>query len=500
MPDLVQISRQTEAGPFELLLDNGTRLGVQEVVRRVPGQRLVGRGEWQGQVVFAKIFIGPRAAYHVFRDAAGVERLQQAGIRTPALLCASRAQTSSGLVQLLIFTAIRDAANAEQAYLAAPAAERLQLAQRLVTELARHHHAGLLQTDLYLKNFLVAGTVIYTLDGDGIRALPKFFSYRAATTNLARLLSKFDVLEVQHWLPSLLEHYATARRWQAPTALRSMQIRIRRLRQLAVRRYAESKVFRECTDIAVLRSWSYFLARTRRWTDATLTQELLAAPDALVGGQQRLKSGNTCTVSLAEISGRSIVVKRYNIKSFQHACQRCWRPSRAAVSWANAQRLLMYGIATARPLALLEKRWGPLRGRAYFLAEYIEAPTVAELMRNQRISPERKRSVMRMLATLMYKLSLLQIVHGDLKASNILVAADRIALIDLDSMREYGCRIGFARGHVRDLRRLLRNWDEQLEVRQWLVEALQKIYGDHVLLVRALHMSPITEVSESFKA
>jgi tRNA A-37 threonylcarbamoyl transferase component Bud32 len=85
----------------------------------------------------------------------------------------------------------------------------------------------------------------------------------------------------------------------------------------------------------------------------------------------------------------------------------------------------------------------------------------------------------------MYKLMLLRIAHGDLKASNILIDAGQPLLIDLDSLREFRCKRRFEAAHVRDLKRLLKNWQDKPQVRQWLVDALQEVYGAHPLLARA---------------
>ncbi|MDP2248463.1 MAG: lipopolysaccharide kinase InaA family protein, partial [Nitrosomonadales bacterium] len=357
----------------------------------------------------------------------------------------------------------------------------------------RHHHAGLMQTDLYLKNFLVEGDRMFTLDGDAIKPLPRFFTNRAALGNLAVLLSKFDVLGIQQWLDTLLVAYAEARGWQKPIDTKRMQALIMRHRHRAVDGYANKKVFRQCTDVTVSRSWGHFLAISQNSYSKELEQILLNAPDALIDGPgcQRLKSGKTCTVSMTEINDRKMVVKRYNIKSFWHGLGRLWRPSRAAASWANAHRLLMYGIATAAPVALLETRFGPLRGKAFFLAEYVQAPNIADLMQDVLLDQDQKRSAVQALAALMYKLSLLQIVHGDLKASNIHIDGSQPVLIDLDSLYQCGCKARFEAGHVRDLKRLLRNWQDQPEVRQWLIAALQKVYGNHPLLAKALKLSAI---------
>lgn len=495
MADLKLFSQQSADACFDLPLDNGSKLSNLRVVRRVPNKRLVCAGDWNGQPVYAKIFIGSQAQRYAARDGAGVNRLEMANIQTPALLYSGDLD-SGQLVDntevissaVLIYAAIVDGINAEEAWARSVSHEKLELAKKLVTEVARHHQAGLMQTDLYLKNFLVAGDKIFTLDGDAIKPLPKLFTKQAALGNLAILLSKFDVVEVQQWLELLLQVYVKARGWNQPINTKRIRALIMRQRHHAVNAYAEKKVFRQCTDVTVSRSWSHFLAMSQVGHSEELEHVLLKLPDSLIDGpnQQKLKSGNTCTVTLSEINGRKVVVKRYNIKSFWHLIGRFWRPSRAANSWSNAHRLLMHSIATAKPVALLEQRFGPLRGKAYFIADYIEAPNLADFMQEALHSGAQKQTVLLAVAELMHKLLLLQIVHGDMKASNIHIEDSRPILIDLDSLQQYKCKARFAAGHVRDLKRLIRNWENQLEVKQWLIAALKKVYGDHSLLAKAL--------------
>ncbi len=490
MVDLFRLTREAADAPFDLSLAEIGPLHELHVVRAVPGKRLVCRGVWSGRSVYAKIFIGPQAQRYAARDAEGVGRLIGAGIATPALLHSTEIgiQNSAVTGRVLIYAAIDDAVNAEQAWQQCTGEQRLDLALKLVAEVAAHHHAGLMQTDLYLKNFLVQGEKLYTLDGDAIKPLPRFFAKRTALGNLALLLSKFDVFEIQAWLPNLLQAYAAGRGWRNCPDEQQMQSRIVHYRRRAVRSYAEKKVLRQCTDVMVSRSWRHFLAISRQNLSVQLQQILLTTPDALIEdiSRQRLKSGNTCTVALAEINGRKLVVKRYNIKSFWHWLGRLWRPSRAADSWINAHRLLMYGIATPAPVALLEQRFGPLRGRAYFIADYIAAPDVTQWLQSASVTDAQKKPALEALAGLMYKLMLLQIAHGDLKASNIHIDDNRPVLIDLDSLREFRCKAWFEANHVRDLRRLLKNWRDQPDVQQLLIEALQQAYGDHPLLAKAL--------------
>jgi tRNA A-37 threonylcarbamoyl transferase component Bud32 len=339
---------------------------------------------------------------------------------------------------------------------------------------------------MYLKNFLFdTDRTIYTLDGDGIRPVSRLFARSQALQNLAVLLSKFDVMDETAWLPQLLESYSKERNRDSGINLQHMRKHIATHRRRVVHGYADSKVFRQCSDVQVEKSWKSFTAISRQYVDAAL-KNALADPDQLLNDKtsKRLKSGNTCTVGLVKAGGRKIVVKRYNIKNTWHALGRMFRPSRAAVSWSNAHRLQMYGIATASPLLVKEERFGPLRFRAWLLAEYIDAPDVADWMDENSDAAKQKLAAAN-LAKLLYKMRLLQIAHGDLKASNIHVVDAHPVLIDLDSMHEYSCRKIFEYRHIRDLRRFLRNWQAKTEIHALMVNALKMVYGDDPILARA---------------
>lgn len=485
MAALLQFDRPQLAS-FSLALSDTHDFECIEIVRCVPGKRLVCRGSWNGQPVYAKLFIGQGASRYAKRDRDGVRALATANILTPPLLHAGGIDQHSG--EILIFGEVAQSIDAEQALDGLQSAhERLRLAQSLIREGARHHNAGLIQHDLYLKNFLFdSSRVIYTLDGDGIRPLSALFPKKQALHNLAALLSKFDVAEEVGWLPELLQLYAQERGWNTPIDSRQMQKRVAAHRRRVVRGYADRKVFRQCSDVAVEKNWCSFTAFSRQYAAEGL-KDTLSAPDRLLDepSSLRLKSGNTCTVSLIEVCGRRIVVKRYNIKDMWHALGRMFRPSRAAVSWANAHRLQMYGIATAAPLAIREQRFGPLRFKAWFLAEYIDAPDIAGVMESETASLDQKLKVATNVARLLYKMRLLQIAHGDLKASNIHVVDAQPILIDLDSLHEYRSRAIFEIRHISDLRRLLRNWQAKPEIYALVENALKMVYGDDPILARA---------------
>lgn len=483
MDAIEALTRNHDSMPARFTLDDGSQLECLEVVRRVPGRRVVFRGVWQGQPVYAKLFIGRRASHYAARDRAGVLRLQAANITTPDLLADATIRVQA--CSVLVFAAIEQAMNAEQLMAFSAPDARLQLAHALVQELAWHHNAGLYQSDLYLKNFLVRDRRIWTIDGDAIRPLPSWRKMRCAEHNLAVLLSKFDALDMEAWLPDLLVTYQKVRDGDLSLSVRRMHHAVARHRARIVRGYADKKIFRQCTDVTVQQSFTRFVAVARRFLTSPIT-EPLSSLDTLIDDShsQRFKSGNTCTVSLVQLGSHPVVVKRYNIKSFWHRLSRAFRSTRAAQSWRAAHRLLMYGFKTPLPVALVEERWVCLRGRAYFLSEYIDAPDVYAYFA-QEGQLAKKQAVAERIAQMFYKLNVLKIAHGDCKATNIKIVQGEPALIDLDSLQEYRFRCLFVRKHVKDLRRFMRNWQQQPETFALLVQAFNKVYGNDCQLVSA---------------
>lgn len=480
-PDLQRHSRETLPA-FDLVLDNGEQLQALEVVRRVPGKRIVCRGYWAGQLVYAKLFIGKQAARYAARDVRGARWLAAQQIATPALLL------ESGVAALnchVLLYAVIAGENAEQVWDGLDVERRHALALSLVGEVAKHHKVGLLQTDLYLKNFLVQDQRIYTLDGDGIRRLRMLGRGCQQRDNLARLLSKVDVGMVQAWLPGLLRHYASVIEAKSEFSLGDMQRRIAKYWQYDMRQYAE-KVRRTCSDVATWRVPGIYAA-VNRTDDSAALRAALASPDDLFNQPEalRLKSGNTCTVVAVQIDQRKLVIKRYNIKNFWHGLGRAWRPSRAMQAWSNAYRLRLKDITTPAPVAVMERRVGGLRREAYLLTEYVEARDAAAFFADDMVSVEQRQQVALAIASMFYQLFCLQLEHGDCKASNVLVQGAQPMLIDLDSMRQHGCQMCFRRRHVRDLRRFMKNWQPDAVTRHLFSSAFMAVYTDRDVLDQA---------------
>lgn len=469
---------QSGHGGLDVALQDSSILKLIEAVRTVPGKRLVCRGVWHDKPVYAKLFIGKNAKRYAMRDRRGVELLVNGHVVTPHLLYAGA--TTDDLTQVLIFQSVETAQNAEVLYQGtADMSERFDLASKLVQTVAQHHHASLLQTDLYLKNFLMQDGLVFTLDGDGIRQYDKLRN-QDALKNLAVLLSKFDVIEIEHRLGDLLRIYAEARAWRQIPDVATMKGLVNQHRRQVTNAYAEKKVFRTCTDVQIIHRAGLLVAISSRFSRCHLPQTSEEC-DRLIELQTRIKSGNTCTVALAQVDGLRLVIKRYNIKGFWHGVNRAFRETRAARSWANAHRLLLLGIPTAVPVALIENRKFGLKGRAYFLSDYVEAPDVLEFFSKTADSALQTQAVTN-IVNLFYRLFLLQISHGDMKASNIKIVNSAPLLIDLDSMLQHRFSGAAIKAHVRDLKRFMHNWQAMPALYNVFITQFKAIYADNAVL------------------
>jgi len=458
-----------------IVLSDQTALTGLATVRVLPQRRWVFRAQWSGQAVFAKVFLGAQAEKYAARDAQGVHWLTQAGLATPALLW--QGESADQRARVLIYAAIASADNADVLYQSLPSAQGLALLKQLVQTLAAQHAAGLVQTDLHLKNFLVADDLVWSLDGDGIQQTR--LSKRQAYRQLAELISKIQVLDQYAWAASLLAAYDAARGWQASLLPATVLSWAKQMKAQEVERYVTRKIFRTCSDV----TWQQTGQSAQAVSSAGgLHMTDLPALEVAMHVGEVLKPGNTCTVVHTHLQDQSVVIKRYNIKDWLHGVSRAWRPSRAAASWRNAHRLQYYGMLTPQPLLMYEQRYCGMRGRAYFVSAYSPWPDALTFFQQCTDNTQREQ-VIHQLVTLCYQWYLLKVSHGDMKASNLQVTDQgKIVVIDLDSMQQHRRTQIALRAHAKDIRRLLQNWQADTSLYNALIKSFSLIYQDHTPL------------------
>jgi tRNA A-37 threonylcarbamoyl transferase component Bud32 len=224
----------------------------------------------------------------------------------------------------------------------------------------------------------------------------------------------------------------------------------------------------------VRRSFRRFTSAARE--DADWLAPLLDAPDAVMATGEVLKDDDGATIVRVDFAGRSLVIKRYNIKSRMHALSRAFRPSRAWRSWREGHRLCFLGFNTPRPRAMIEERFGPIRRRAWIVTDHCSGPTLTLHLRPHVDAAEPPPAEGVALLRLMETFHARRIKHGDCKADNLIwdKATGEVVAVDLDATTQHIFSFAAARSWRCDRARLLANWPKESGLYRWLDARLPK--------------------------
>lgn len=317
---------------------------------------------------------------------------------------------------------------------------------------AQCHQANCYQQDPHLDNFAWSGDKLYLLDLASVVVRDKPLSMAACLDNLARLLVQWPVQHQSQLRPYLRDYFTVRQQSFTDRLSKRLEVLYTKCRTQHRRHYIK-KQLRNCTMTGYRKTlWSE--AAWRKGMVEALQAERL---ESLMQTGQPLKTGNSATVILSELARQPVVIKRYNMKNFWHWLRRCLRPSRARKSWLNANLLEYAGILTPQPLGFVEQRWLGLRHEAYFVSRHVMGRSLLELSDDELLKPELQQQLRKIFVSLRQN----QLIHGDMKASNLLVDAEgQVWLIDLDAMRQVSSR-RFTALHQRDQERFMQNWYER---------------------------------------
>jgi tRNA A-37 threonylcarbamoyl transferase component Bud32 len=468
----LQLAGRAPELPLQLAL-NGEALVLERLLRVLPGQRYVGLARWRGRAVLAKLLVGGKAERHFQRELSGARLLAEQGLCTPELLAEGFAAGQGGW---LLFDYLEGAESLWDAWRAVEREALLSEGQQAVlgealNAIGQLHARGLWQADLHLDNLLRQAGRLFVIDGGGVQVetAGQPLSRQRVLENLGVFFAQLPA-ELEPFTEELLVHYLLANGEHA-LPLEALLKEVAKVRRWRLRDYL-GKVARDCSLFAA-RIGAFGLRVVRREQDAELAP-LLGEIDACIEAGHIYKTGGAATVARVELNGRSLVVKRYNIKHWLHWLKRFWRPSRAWHSWVEGNRLELLGIATPRPLAVLERRWCWLRGRAYLVTEYCGGEDlIARFTPHVDGCPSEAELVAldRLFAALIRE----RISHGDFKGHNLFWDGGRWSLIDLDAMRQHASQAGFARAYGRDRARFLRNWPAESALHRLLDARLPRL-------------------------
>ncbi|MBX8572804.1 serine/threonine protein kinase [Pseudomonas cichorii] len=443
------------------------------LLRVLPGQRYVGAGVWRGRTVLAKLLVGNKAARHFQRELDGVRLLAEQGLTTPLLLADGLQEGEGGWLLFEFLDGAESLGDAwEQVRNLPPLADEQQsVLGEALSAIALLHAKGLWQEDLHLDNLLRHNGQLYLIDGAGIRVeeAGKPLSRQAVLENLGVFFAQLPK-SLEPFTEELLVQYLLSNAEHA-LPMEALQKQIDKVRSWRLKDYL-NKTGRDCSLFSVEDSASRFRA-IRREEEAVLLPVLEQA-DALLDKGHLYKTGGAASVGRVEVNGRLLVIKRYNIKNFSHWLKRFWRPSRAWHSWREANRLEFLGIATPRPLAVLEQRVLGLRRKAYLVTEFLQGPDIIKRFAPHVESGDVPENELLALDRLFEQLIRERISHGDLKGHNLFWHEDRWALIDLDAMQQHSSQSSFAAAFARDRARFMRNWPTDSALHRLLEQRLPR--------------------------
>ncbi|MDR3492330.1 MAG: lipopolysaccharide kinase InaA family protein [Gammaproteobacteria bacterium] len=427
----------------------------QNVVRILPGKRLVAFGTWGDKTVVIKLFYARgKSAQHAERDYEGIKILTDGAVLAPAVYYHGPALNKR--IRVIVFEKIAGL-NLDDIWQGKQNIKSLhRLLKAMTIELATQHVLGILQHDLHFKNFIIQKNRIYTIDGGAVEVFDKPLSKIISIDNLALFFAQLGVGKIA-LKQSLFQLYAQSRGWQRKEKdLKRLELSEKNWQKSRWENYSE-KIMRTCTAFMRLSSSRSAIMYDRSYE----TSELLSClknPDAKMTTAQILKNGRSATVAKIKIDQHEMVLKRYNIKGIFHWLRRCLRPTRAACGWKLGQLLRISDIPTAKPIAYIEKTFLGLRNKSYFLMEYVEGVTAGEFFETISVSDPVAIDVAQQIVEIFFDLALLKITHGDLKKTNILIRDNNPVLIDLDGMTLHKSNYAFKLAFKAEIKRFMENW------------------------------------------
>jgi tRNA A-37 threonylcarbamoyl transferase component Bud32 len=474
----LQAARHTSRVPFHLSLkESDDVLVCKEIVRVMPGKRLVVFGTWAGKEVVAKLFYQPgHARRHAKREHQGIQALLAAGVLTPTLYF--QGSSTNERVAVLIFERILLATSVDELWQNRSSIKALlPLMQALTIELATQHVLGILQHDLHFKNFLVQKKGIYTIDGSDLEIHDQPLSKKESVENLGLYFSQLGV-GTEELQKALFQIYTQARGWIVKKAdVANLTAATEKWTQKRWDHYSK-KIMRSCSAFVRLENINNLTLYDSNYEAKDFLQAI-KNPEALflATDTELLKAGRSTTVIKTKIDNRYFVIKRYNIKNSFHWLRRCFRSTRAAENWRLAQRLRLMGIPTAKPIAFIEKRFLGLRTKSYFIMEYIDGMHAGTFFENAEQQDETTQLVAQKMVLLFENLARLRITHGDLKMTNILIHQWKPILIDLDGMCEHKTLGSFKSVFYREIKRFMINWHDNKTVHDMFELLIEEIFS-----------------------
>lgn len=446
--------------PFEIEMGDGQHFRADAIIRMIPKRRLVAFGTWLDKPVVAKLFFHPdHSKKHITKENNGLIVLRQNKIPTPA--CYYQGMSEDRRVHMLIFERLMHSKSLDAIWKETLEKEAIEpILKSVVLELATQHVLGVLQNDLHMKNFLIRAQTVYTLDAADIEQHDRLLPKKICMDNLALFFSQLGVgkrdLQIK-----LFEYYAKSRGWLLKKQdYKELFFSIQKYNRKRWKKF-DAKIKRSSTDFCRIKT-NRLLTIYLRHYDSKPFQIFLNDPDAIFNNVSTpiLKNGRSSTVIKTKIDDHTLVVKRYNIKNKKHFLKRMFRATRAFKTWRLSQKLNFFEVTTAKPIAFIEKRWFFLRRQSYFVTEFIEGPHALDFFKSHHHNEALTNLLADRIIVVLKNLAKLEMTHGDLKLTNILIQNLHPVLIDLDGAKEHVTLASLRAAWKNEIKRLMKNFEK----------------------------------------
>ena len=196
-----------------------------------------------------------------------------------------------------------------------------------------------------------------------------------------------------------------------------------------------------------------------------------------------LKNDHSSTVIKAVSSGSVFVIKRDNPGNILKYSRRIFKKSRSFKVWRKTEFLRSESLDTLCPLALVEDYAGFVRVHSFVVSEYINGPTLEEILCCRSSSREKIRKVSQKAVTTLEKWHEKGVSHQDPKAKNIILQHGRLYFIDTEDLSTPRLKITKRKKFSRDIAIMLYNFRNHKEIKDILLKDICNTYdlGLHFL-------------------
>jgi tRNA A-37 threonylcarbamoyl transferase component Bud32 len=307
------------------------------------------------------------------------------------------------------------------------APQRFALTRQLARLSAAMHSAGMISRDFHAGNVVIrpaadGGFELFLIDLHSARVLKNPGS-ELIITDLAKLANSLAA--------SRSDRLRFLREYCLHAPVRGMPLRecVRRIGAVAER--LEARRIKSRSRRCVLKSSAFEVGRTLTERYCGRRDFGHAAATALIeehlrrsGRKESIikKSAKSILTTHDTASGGLVCVKGYRYRGPLHALASLLFRSRALKSWRAANGLVVRGLLTPQPLAMIERRFGPLVLASYYICCWEDrAPELNAYIKARQWTPAGKKDFLRCLAYSAADLHARGVYHGDLKSNNILV-------------------------------------------------------------------------------